>query len=127
MTLTLQRNWQKQIADDDFNHYKRLYFAYLEKDLISQSTLSSDLLTLIPLRKAFNHKQQLLITTLVVNETSSPYRGERIRTNYLERNQTATTSFMIHDLTLLPNDATIWTIIFSHHCFKTTDLTELTV
>jgi len=107
MTFVLQKSWQAQLA-------------------ASEATLTTNLLKLIPLRKAFNHHEHLLITALVINQASVPYSGQVISTHYHEAHLTATTSFAIHDLTLQPGEATVWTIIFNHHPFTLTDLTTLT-
>ena len=58
MTLQFEEKWDRTISDDDRKLFQNVY---------EQNSIQEGKLLLVPVRAAFNHRNQLLASVLIIN------------------------------------------------------------
>lgn len=103
--LEFETAWDKTIAPEDRSTIEKLFQKTKGKQ--------TDEVTILPIRQAFNHRNDLLVIVLLHNFTDDILSFESINVVYMENDITiAQQEFSFPHVTLKPKTSMPWTFIF---------------
>ncbi|WP_391119428.1 SLAP domain-containing protein [Psychrobacillus sp. L3] len=109
--LAFEKSWDKALSGKDRKE--------IEKIFLETSRMNLPNVLLSPIRQAFNHKGELLITVLVHNFTQKAFNFHKTRLIYRENDVTiAENIFTLQALIIQPNTSMPWTFIFTKDSLK---------
>ncbi|WP_165998828.1 SLAP domain-containing protein [Bacillus sp. Cs-700] len=103
MTLIFEEKWDRTIADRDRKMYQDIY---------AKHPIQKGKLQFIPVRIAFNHRNDLLASVCIVNGRDDWKLEDRLL-SYFEQNTLIAEKRFTHELTVQANTAVPWTFIFT--------------
>ncbi|MDO6656394.1 SLAP domain-containing protein [Anaerobacillus sp. 1_MG-2023] len=102
MTLIFEEKWDRTIADKD---RKRI------QDIYDENPIQEGKLQFVPIRVAFNHRNELLASVCILNGMGDWKLDDRLL-SYFEDNSLVATERFTHKLTVPSHSAVPWTFIF---------------
>ncbi|WP_067843151.1 hypothetical protein [Amphibacillus sediminis] len=116
-TLILHSKWKTALSTKDMNELKCFFELHQQGKLLQTAELFSNTpMHLVPLYRAINHCNELLITSLIENKTPDPFEFRDVELTYVENNKRIDqTGYTIDPFLLAPSCSTFWTFIFSQH------------
>lgn len=119
-SLDIHSTWKTALSSADYQELNALFLHYQNNRLRSTATMTSDLnITFLPLFRAINHKNELLVTAFVTNNASQIICFKNVEILYHESNmEPIKATGTIHNFDLQPFKTTVWSFIFPNHCIK---------
>ena len=108
MTLQFEEKWDRTISDDDRKLFQNVY---------EQNPIQEGKLLLVPVRAAFNHRNQLLASVLIINGLEDWALQDRLL-HYVEGEIIAAEGRFTHELLVPTHSAVPWTFIFHPNSFQ---------
>ncbi|WLR57855.1 SLAP domain-containing protein [Guptibacillus hwajinpoensis] len=102
MTLIFEEKWDRTIADKDRKRIQEIY----EENPIQEGKLQ-----FVPIRVAFNHRNELLASVCILNGIGDWKLDDRLL-SYFENSSLVATKRFSHKLTVPSHSAVPWTFIF---------------
>ena len=103
MTLIFEEKWDRTIAERDRQMFEEIY---------AKHPIEEGKLQFIPVRIAFNHRNDLLASVCIVNGTDD-WKLENRLLFYYEDNELVAEKHFTHKLIVPANTAVPWTFIFT--------------
>jgi SLAP domain-containing protein len=109
--LDFEPSWDKTLSSKDREEIEKIF---LETNRVDFSNVR-----LVPIRQAFNHKKELLVTVLIHNFTEKVFIFSKKRIAYVENSEIiAENTFTLPTLFIQPKTSMPWTFIFPEECLK---------
>lgn len=109
--LQFEASWDKALSTQDRMTIEKIYY-----DTKHQNTSR---ILFSPIREAFNHNQDFLVTVLVHNFTSQPFSFQNVQLSYsIQREQVADHIFHLPKLVLPAQVSMPWTFIFPKGSYR---------
>ncbi|MFF2755556.1 SLAP domain-containing protein [Psychrobacillus sp. NPDC058041] len=109
--LDFEPSWDKTLSSKDRKEIEKIF---LETNRVHFSNVR-----LVPIRQAFNHKKELLVTVLIHNFTENFFIFSKKRIAYVENSEIiAENTFTLPTLFIQPKTSMPWTFIFPEECLK---------
>ncbi|SEN69264.1 SLAP domain-containing protein [Amphibacillus marinus] len=117
--LNWHPKWAKTISMKDRNDLEHL-FQYASSS--QAEMVGPEQLDIVPVYRALNYKNELLITAFVCNKSNQSLSLLNSNISYYEQGfSRVTTIATIPNFVILPNSAVVWTFIYSKHAFHEKD------
>ncbi len=107
MTLQFEEKWDRTISDDDRKLFHNVY---------DQNPVQEGKLLFVPVRAAFNHRDHLLASVLIINGVEDWKLEDRLL-YYVEDENIAEGRFT-HELLVPSHSAVPWTFMFHPNSFR---------
>lgn len=109
--LLFEPSWEKALAHKDREKIQKIF---LETNKLDTSNIR-----LVPIRQAFNHKGELLITVLIHNFSDAALTFNEKRMLYIEKNKAVAENTFTLPTLFIPSKVSMpWTFIFPAGCWN---------